>query len=162
MSRRTLLVGVGLILAASACRSGAVVVDHAPLVITAPGDHDEVPLPLEMSWEFDGDAPEAGIAGYLVLVDKNPQPPGRSLVHFLPDDGSCVGTARSGCLTPDALQALGVHVTIEPKVTIPRIARRVGVSRGARDLHVITVVPLDANGFRVGEWSASVTVEVAE
>ena len=110
------------------------------LVITAPGDGELVSEPVLVQWTMKPQP--AQVRGFLVLVDRAPQPPGTTVEHFKVDN-------RSNLYKTDTLS-----------VEIPAFEAGTTGPKNRRNRHRIVVVPLDAAGRRVGENSEHIEVDV--
>ncbi|MGH9185496.1 MAG: hypothetical protein ACRD0U_06755 [Acidimicrobiales bacterium] len=120
--------------------------------IVAPGDRDEVTLPLTVRWtveDFDGT--------FEVLVDRSPQPPGEALAWFARNDDICERT--EGCPDKQYLADRDVFTTNTPEFTVDRLPDTVRDGR-RREFHEVTVVLLDEGGRRIGESAWSVEFQV--
>lgn len=113
-------------------------------------DRSTIELPYHLEFSFDGSLGEGGVAGFGVLVDWSPPPPGKSLASLLEDDPACSGP--SGC--PDGYLARN-RITITTDTTFELDNVPVGSERQERrGYHELTIVLVDAQGRRVGEASA--------
>jgi len=125
--------------------------------LVAPGDRDEVRLPVGVQWTADdGLADEIG--SYAVLIDRAPPPPGRSVAWLFRDDDACAN--RVGCPDAQYLADRGVYVTSETSIVVERIPRL--ASEGRHDLHEATVILLDRQAERIGESAWSVEFELVD
>lgn len=133
----------------------------------APRYREVVELPVTLDWTVadelaaevaDVDHP---VAGFAVLLDVSPQPPGEDLTYFARDDDNC--NASAGCPDRDYLTRRGVHITRDSELTIETAPPAPGVDLdlGEPDLHEATVILIDEQGHRIGESAWSITFEVA-
>jgi hypothetical protein len=100
-----------------------------------PADHATVPEPLTVRWTAtDFSAPRDG--SFAVFVDRDPMPPGASLADFAPHDRD------------------GIHVVDTTSLRLDVLGRQVGVDPAEQDHHDVTVVLLDRQGHRIGEYAA--------
>lgn len=138
------------VLSIGACGvSGLAFREDTRVEILAPGDRDEVVLPLDVRWsvrDFDGT--------FAVLVDRPPQPPGQPLGWFARNDDQC--QVAPGCPDEAYLAERGIFTTRDTEITIERLS---APGEGRRDLHEITIVLLDGDGRRIGESAWSVEFE---
>ncbi|MFT5223539.1 MAG: hypothetical protein ACI867_001860 [Glaciecola sp.] len=123
---------VAALLAAQAC-SGLQFVDHDEVVFTFPPDRSTVALPVLIEW----DAKEIATGqGFAVFIDRSPQPPGMTIDEAFDLDD------RGGIVLSD-----------RPELVLEQLAIRGGVPERDRDRHELTVVILDGEGRRVGEFA---------
>lgn len=110
------------------------------LVITAPGDGELVSEPVLVEWKM---SPRpANVRGFLVLVDRAPQPPGSTIEHFKVDNRS------------------NLYQTATLSVEIPALEASTTGPKNRRNRHRIVVIALDAAGRRIGENSEHIEVDV--
>ena len=153
MSKHWLSLAVpALVLLTGACATAGLgfrVDDRVDIV--APGERDEVELPLTIRWEAHDIEGTFG-----VFVDRSPQPPGKSLSWF--SDDEC--DAQPGC--PDAayLAQRDIYTTNEHSLTIERVVEPVEKKRC--HMHEATIVLLDADGRRKGESAWSVEFRLCD
>ena len=103
--------------------------------IATPADHATVPEPVTVTWDVkDFAAPRDG--SYAVFIDRDPMPPGESLAYFDPHDRD------------------GIHVLTATSLRLPVLGRLAGVDPAEQDHHDVTVVLLDQQGRRIGEYAA--------
>ncbi len=133
---RALAIAAALIVAVSLSGCGPYLFRQSDrLVMVFPADHATVPEPLTLRWTAqDFEAPRDG--SYAVFVDRDPMPPGASLADFAPRDRD------------------GIHVVDTPSLHIDVLSRQVGVDPAEQDHHDVTVVLLDRQGHRIGEYAA--------
>jgi hypothetical protein len=138
---KRILVGASVcVLTLSSCASGLSFRHDDRLTITAPADGELVSEPVLVEWTM---RPRpASVKSFLVLVDRPPQPPGTSVEHFKVDD-------RSNLYPADGLS-----------VEIPAFEAETTGPENRRNRHRIVVVPLDADGRRIGENSEHIEVDV--
>jgi hypothetical protein len=110
--------------------------------ITAPASRELVSEPLLVEWNADALGP--AVKGFALFVDRAPQPPGKTIEHFALDKRS------------------NIYLAAASPVEVPNFERRLGVAKGERDRHWVTVVALDAKGRRIGESYARVEFTVFE
>jgi len=120
------------------------------LQIMAPGDRQTVTLPLRVRWRFDN---ESEAARFGVFIDRAPVRVGENIDALARNDRDC--TSRPGCPDESWFQAQGVFVTTKAGLRIDTLGIPFD-ARGARELHQLTIVILDAQARRVGETAASV------
>lgn len=109
---------------------GASVTRDRSFAFTSPADGASVPANFVLSWHrLDGQT------RYAILIDETPPPPGTVI------------TSTPTRLIANGITALGLS-----------LAPRQGGSPSLRHWHTVTIVPLNAQGRRVGEQSATVHV----
>ncbi|MHB8467456.1 MAG: hypothetical protein ACYDD7_21790 [Acidimicrobiales bacterium] len=118
--------------------------------IVAPIDRSDVSLPIRIAWSVH---PSTEIRSFMVLVDRSPEPPGRTAKYFVEHDDACKGVQLKTCLTPDYLQQRGIYQTIRSQLTLDVVPQRGGVWKSATTTHEVIVMPLDGRGRRIGEAS---------
>jgi hypothetical protein len=104
--------------------------------IAVPEDRELVSEPLSVEWKQEPMTQQ--VAGYLLFVDRGPQPPGKTIEHFAEDNRAKIYSA------------------VKSPFQIPVIERRDGVAKKVRDQHELIIVPVDLAGRRIGETSAVV------
>ena len=114
-------------------------------------------LPFNVRWEAAPGGASGNAVHYAVMADRPPPGMWEPLRKAL-------GRSRP-CLLPDipssqCLREEGVYLSSERSVTINVLPPRFGAPTGLEDLHEITVIPLTADGRRIGEPSARVTIRV--
>ena len=155
MSRRStaLALVAALVPLLTACGvRGLDFVQDERVTITAPGDRDEVELPVTIRWDvrdFDGT--------YAVFVDRAPVPPGQPLRWLAEDDELCEQTP--GCPSEAWFRDRHVYATSSTELTIEDLPDLTEDER--RDFHEATVVLLDGEGRRIGESAFTVEFQVA-
>jgi hypothetical protein len=162
MLRRPASLLVVVVLCAACVPQGLAFRIDDRLTITAPGDREQVALPVTLRWDVeDFDVVEPGTAvredaGYFaVFVDRSPVPPGRTLSWLARDDAGCRST--DGCPDAEYLAARGVHATTETELVLQELPR---AEDGRRERHTATIVLLDGSGKRIGESAFEVVFEV--
>jgi uncharacterized protein (DUF58 family) len=125
------------------CTSGLAFRASDDLQITGPVDGDVVSAPLDVTWTMEPRPAE--VKGFAVYVDRNPQPPGKSIEYFRDDNRARIYVTESS----DQLS-----------LQIPAIEPRRGVASSVKNDHEIVVVPLDGDGRRIGEHVDRVGFEV--
>ncbi len=134
------MLGALVLASLTSCAKGLSFRRDDRLVITAPGDGELVSEPVLVEWTM---TPRpANVRGFLVLVDRAPQPPGTTIEHFKVDN-------RSNLYRTDLLS-----------VEIPAFESATTGPKNRRNRHRIVVVPLDGDGRRVGENSEHIEVDV--
>ena len=103
--------------------------------LATPADHATVAQPVTVRWDVqDFAAPRDG--SYAVFVDRDPMPPGETLGYF------------------DAHDRDGIHVLTATSLQLPLLGRLAGVDPAEQNHHDVTVVLLDPQGRRIGEFAA--------
>lgn len=131
--------------------------DHR-LTFISPEEYAEVAAPVRIEWTMDGfevlpkgsSAAPSETAGYFaVFVDRSPIKPGETLEEVAGRDQQC----RRDPKCPDAayLEANGVYVTRATRLTVPNVPPL--SSRERVQLHQVTVILLDSEGRRIGEYA---------
>lgn len=131
------------------------------LRFVTPGYREEVKLPAVVDWDvlaaLADDLASRRVAGFAVLLDQSPQPPGESLRYFARDDDACV--AANGCPDGSYLADRGIFTTRETRFVFEQLPPRpeVNVEDGDIDVHEVTVILVDEGGRRLGEsaWTAT-------
>ena len=120
------------------------------LSIVTPSELASVQLPVTVQWK--GDHLPSSVSQYAVFVDREPMATGddvRSLV-----DDAC--RRRRGCPDDAYLHLRGIYLTSSPSLVLPTLQSAGGLNaETARPVHEATVVALDQQGRRVGEFSAT-------
>jgi hypothetical protein len=105
------------------------------LVMVAPQSSTTVREPLTIRWQaHDFSAPDDG--RFAVFVDRDPMPPGEGLGHFAP------------------LDRQGIYVLDATSLHLAALSPQSGVDPAEQNHHDVTVVLLDRNGNRIGEYAA--------
>ncbi len=143
-SRRPKFISAALIVALSslstACADGLSFRQDDALTIVAPLDGELVGEPLLVEWEV---TPRpANVAGFVVFVDRAPQPAGKSIEHFKADNRS------------------NIYETNTTSVEIPAFETATTGPQNRRNRHRILIVPVDAEGRRIGEGSEHIEIDV--
>jgi hypothetical protein len=155
--RRVLAAAAVVMLVTSGCGvSGLAFRQDDRLSFLAPGDRDEITLPLTIRWTVEDFAVGSGAGAFAVFVDRAPQPPGKTLDWLARDDDSC--RRADGCPDEHWFAERDVFPTTGFELTIDRLPAR---SDDRREWHEVTVVLLDETGRRVGEtgWTLEFQVE---
>jgi hypothetical protein len=144
-----LLAVVAVALLTTAC-SGIGEFRADQLSIVAPDELSSVQLQVTVQWN--GDHLPPSVSQYAVFVDRSPMSPGddvRSLV-----DDAC--RHRRGCPDDAYLHLRGIYLTPNLSLVLPTLQSAGGLNaETARPVHEATVVALDQQGRRVGEFSAT-------
>jgi len=123
------------------------------LVFTSPRDGVSTTLPVTVSWTM---RDPGATAYYVVFVDATPMAPGKTVRAIAGAKALCKDLPLSApCPDELFLHRNGVYVTTQSAVTIPAVNPIVGDFTDDQ-LHEATVVPMDAQGRRLGESSWSV------
>jgi hypothetical protein len=138
---------MGLALASCAGEGTAFTRDERVSIMT-PVNRSTVTLPVTVGWKV---APSAGIASYLLLVDRSPQPPGETVRHFVDDLDDCKGPQLDMCLGDEYLEQRGIYRTADPQLVLDVLPARSTTSKTGERRHEVVIAPLDAHGRRVGE-----------
>jgi hypothetical protein len=119
-------------------------------------DRSTIEIPYVLEFSFAGELGTGGIAGFGILIDWSPPPPGDTLASLLDEDPACVGP--SGC--PEGYLARNrIIVTTDTEFVVDNVP--VGSDREERrGYHELTIVLVDAEGRRVGETAAFVRFRV--
>jgi hypothetical protein len=144
-------------LALGACgSSGLVFTQDSTLDVLSPAPRAKVHLPVEIRWRTTGGAAGANGPYFAVFLDRAPVRPGQSL-RAVADD-TCNRTP--GC--PDAayLRDREVFVTKGTSVTVDAVPKHTGQRTGANDEHEAVIIPVDAQGRRIGEVAHTVQFTV--
>ena len=127
--------------------------------IVAPGDREDVRLPVHIRWDTDLERRAEGGPYFAVFVDREPVHPGQSL-RALADD-SCNRT--KGCPDLEYFRDRYVFVTDKHAVTLDAVPRPSSSDRtGAKNRHEATIVLIDGEGRRIGEAAYRVEFAVGE
>ena len=124
----------------SACTDGLAFRQDDRLRIVAPLDGELVGEPVLVEWRMQ--PRPATVKGFLVFIDRAPQPPGKTVEHFRSDNRSNIYSS--------ATQSVGI-AAFETATTGPK---------NRRNRHRILVVPVDAQGRRIGESSTHTEIDV--
>ena len=137
---RTALAAVAVLSTLPGCADGLSFRNNRALQITAPLDGELVSEPLLVEWSMK--PRPSSVKGYLVFVDRAPQPPGKTIEHFKIDNRS------------------NIYDATESSVEIPALEQKTDGPSSRRNQHRIVVIPLDGQGRRIGENSAHVEIDV--
>lgn len=158
MPRRLALALLAAIAVGGGCSGqGFAFLEDERVSIVSPGDREEVEGPVTVRWRVDDELradlqdPNAGAAGFAVLLDQHPQPPGETIAWFARDDEGCV--AVSGCPTLDYLAERRVFTTRGNSITFNAIG---AAPTGNERHHEVTIFLIDARGKRLSETTWSV------
>lgn len=148
---------IAIVLGTAACLpDGFVFIADERVSITAPDDREEVEVPVTVRWDVDPELaadiadPTEGPAGFGVVLDQHPQPPGQTIGWFARDDDGC--TMESKCPDLRYLAERGVYTTRTNSITFAVVPPNpVGNERQ----HEVTIFLIDAAGTRLSEstWS---------
>lgn len=131
--------------------------------IVAPKDREQVGMPVTFRWKVADDLardladPSAGAAGFAVLLDQHPQPPGETLAWFARGDDAC--TAASSCPDLAYLAERRVFTTRAMSITFESVPAN---SNGPEHLHEVTIFLIDNRGTRLSESTWSVEFRTRE
>ncbi len=103
--------------------------------IATPANHATVREPVTVAWDVKEFAPPRD-GSFAVFVDRDPMPAGESLGYFAAKDRD------------------GIHVLAATSLRLDQLSRRAGVDPAEQDHHDVTVVLLDQQGRRIGEYAA--------
>lgn len=158
MRRRAVLVSplIALVLTSGCAVQGLDFRADERLAILTPADRSTVVVPFTMAWTLASPQPQE--SGFAVLVDVDPPAPGRPLTTLLPESQQDAAACDPAC-QQTALEARGVTLTRATSLVIEALPRRSGIPAERARRHRLTVVVVDDQGRRVGEASASVTVD---
>lgn len=151
----SLVVVVAVAVVATSCSASGLAFRASDAVeIVSPRDRAAVRLPVRLSWRA-----SARGAFYAAFVDRAPIRPGQSLDVLADDD--CRRAPR--CPDLQYLRDRYVFVTDGHSLVVDAVPQKTGTQRAsARRRHEATIVPLDADGRRVGESAYTVEFTVAE
>lgn len=124
----------------SGCTDGLSFRQNERLKIVSPLDGELVGEPVLVEWRMDP-RPES-VKEFLIFVDRAPQPPGKSIEHFRPDDRSSI----YGSSTESVEIAAFESASSGPK--------------NRRNRHRVLIIALDDRGRRIGEASDHVEIDV--
>ena len=111
------------------------------LQITSPQTSTTVSQPLTISWRAqDFDPPRDG--SFAVFVDRSPIGPGSSVHDLAPEDRA------------------GVYVVAATSLRLNLLTPLAGVDPAERNHHDVTVVLLDRQGNRIGEYAGFTELDV--
>lgn len=104
------------------------------LQITAPANYTSVRQPLTIRWRAqDFSAPRDG--RFAVFVDRDPMAPGSSIGDYAPQDRG------------------GIYLVDGTSLRLNLLTPLTGVDPAEQNHHDVTVVMLDRNGDRIGEYA---------
>lgn len=154
-----------VVLATAGCRlQGLNFLEDTRVQIVAPGDREQVALPLTLEWDVTDfsiagpdeiGAPDADAGYFGIFFDRSPPPPGEPLSWLARDDGSCV--AARGCPDAEWFEQRRIYTTTDTSFIIDQLPAR---SDDRREFHEVTIVLLDPSGRRIGESAFAVEFEV--
>jgi len=102
--------------------------------ITSPQSNSTVHEPLTISWTAqDFSPPDDGT--FAVFIDRDPMPPGDSMSDFAPQDRD------------------GIYLLQRTSLHIPVLRQLTGIDPAEQNHHDVTVVILDRQGNRIGEYA---------
>jgi hypothetical protein len=105
------------------------------LVIISPQSSTSIREPLTIRWRAtDFTAPRDG--SFAVFVDRDPVPPGDGLADIAPRDRQ------------------GIYVLDRTSLYLQALTPQAGVDPAEQNHHDVTVVMLDRDGHRIGEYAA--------
>lgn len=129
-----------IVATATGCADGLSFRQDDRLVIVAPLDGELVGEPLLVEWKM---TPRpSSVAGFLVFVDRAPQPPGKTIGHFTSDNRS------------------NIYETLTESFEVPAFESSATGPKNRRNRHRILIVPVDAAGRRIGESSTHTEIDV--
>jgi len=157
---RWVLVGAGLLVAATACRTDQLAFRaDEPVAIDQPASMSTHSLPMVVSWRTTTSIANAHRATaqkplFAVFVDQQPMPVGATVAWVARDDTGCT---PPGCPDVTYLQAHGVYLTATTSVRVDGVLSSLRGRQTSNGEHELTIVLLDAGGRRVGEEAVSRT-----
>jgi hypothetical protein len=113
------------------------------LDILSPASGATVRLPFEVRWS----APDVE-GRFLVLFDRTPMRPNRTLRSLVPSDDQC--RTRPGCPDEQWLTEHDLYLTSGTSIRVEDLPEE-RTNRRAKDRHEVTIVLLDSRGRRIGE-----------
>ncbi|MGI8608950.1 MAG: hypothetical protein ACR2MY_06945 [Candidatus Dormibacteria bacterium] len=114
--------------------------DHR-ITIISPANFDTVHLPLTLRWRARAfTAPTDG--HYVVLVDRSPQAPGKTISEFPPAD------------------RLGIYTTDSTEMELKVFGRDPSAPPAEKDHHELTVILVDPQGRRISETAGFVEFDI--
>jgi hypothetical protein len=134
---------VPLLLASGCAVDGLAFVRDDRLDILAPGTGATVRLPFEVRWS----APDVD-ANYLVLFDRTPMRPNRTLRSLVPSDDHC--RSRPNCPDKQWLADHDLYLTSGTSIRVEDLPEE-RTNHRAKDRHEVTIVLIDDRGRRIGE-----------
>ncbi len=134
------------------------------VIIRAPVDRAKVTLPVTVKWQYHNfkvtgkDGSRRVESGYFgVLVDRPPQPPGKTLAWIVRNDQFC--RRDPTCPNDNFLARFGINSTTQTSFTIETLVDPTPED-DRREFHEVTVVLLNGKGERIGESAFSVEFEL--
>jgi len=143
-SRRLWVWALVPVLLGSGCAAdGLAFVRDERVEILSPSSGATVRLPFEVRWSAsDVDA------RYLVLFDRTPMRPNRSLRSLVPSDDQC--RARPSCPDERWLADHDLYLTDGTSIRVQDLPEE-RTNHRAKDRHEVTIVLIDDRGRRIGE-----------
>jgi hypothetical protein len=121
--------------------------------IMVPEPQELVSVPLIVEWDA---VMTNRIAGFTVLIDRSPQPPGKSIDYFALDNQANIYVVPAEPSTDrDVELAAEREVEGSFRFEIPAIEKRAGVALAVQDDHEVVIIPIDLAGNRIGEGFAA-------
>ena len=150
---------LAILAALTACRfDGLAFREDRAFRVTKPESRATVDPPVILEWTRPS-APEAARATrFAVLVDRSPQPPGKTVDYVFRNDRACLDA--KACRSQNFLNSRGIYLSADSSYRLPTIGRRLDAPKGLEDLHEVSIVPLDERGRRIGGSSAFVEFRV--
>ena len=134
------------------------------VVITTPVDRAKVTLPVTVKWQHHDfkvtgrDGNRRVDSGYFgVLVDRPPQPPGKTLAWIVRNDQFC--RQDPTCPNDEFLARFGINSTTQTSFTIENLVDPTPED-DRREFHEVIVVLLNGRGERIGESAFSIEFEL--
>lgn len=124
----------------SGCTDGLSFRQDDRLEIVSPLDGELVGEPVLVEWRME--PRPASVKGFLIFVDRAPQPPGKSIEHFRPDDRS------------------NIYESSTESVEIAAFESASSGPKNRRNRHRVLIIALDDRGRRIGEASDHVEIDV--
>lgn len=124
----------------SGCTDGLSFRQDDRLQIVSPLDGELVGEPVLVEWRME--PRPASVKGFLIFVDRAPQPPGKSIEHFRPDDRS------------------NIYESSTESVEIAAFESASSGPKNRRNRHRVLIIALDDRGRRIGEASDHVEIDV--
>ncbi len=124
----------------SGCTDGLSFRQDDRLKIVSPLDGELVGEPVLVEWRME--PRPTSVKGFLVFIDRAPQPPGKTIEHFKPDNRS------------------NIYESTTESVEIAAFESAVSGPKNRRNRHRVLIVALDDRGRRIGEASDHVEIDV--
>ena len=124
----------------SGCTDGLSFRQDDRLQIVSPLDGELVGEPVLVEWRME--PRPASVKGFLIFVDRAPQPPGKSIEHFRPDDRS------------------NIYESSTESVEIAAFESASSGPKNRRNRHRVLIIALDDRGRRIGEARDHVEIDV--